>query len=114
MDKATIVLKFKVEFIYCGKCSTRPLDLSQSKVERFLKDHAGHATTFGQYPRIVGYLRKPTILKKQKVSVQFLKEKPKCKFKACDNYSKKATDYCTRLCKENARESKKNKKRRNK
>jgi len=97
MSKAIIQMKLEVDYLYCSKCKKRPLDFKQASVDKFLKEHARHKTNFNEYCNLVGYLKRPTKLKDNKVVIHFVndppKEKIRCKYKKCKYFSKKATTY---------------------
>lgn len=106
MSQAILNLQLKVDFVICPKCNKGPKDNSQSKVEKFLKEHATHIeSSLQKYPRVTGYLSKPSFLTKKKIAIRLVDE-PKnsfrnenCRWKKCIKYAKGNKDFCSKKCK---------------
>ena len=108
MANATIDLSLKVEYLYCSKCEKRPINFSQKNVDRFIKQHRGHATVFNQYLTLVGWD------KKHKVTVRFVTDKKPekvvyCHYKKCEHYHKGFKDFCSKECKKQYKHDKRRK-----
>lgn len=102
MSRAILEFKLKVKYLYCSTCQKRPIDFSQKNVDKFLKEHALHATKFNEFPTLVGYLQSGgKHLKNKKVTVRFIDIQEKhldCKYKKCENYKKGTEGFCNKKC----------------
>lgn len=75
-----LTLKFKVDFIVCSKCSTKPKNYSKEEVNKFLRKHRRHNDDKNnKFLKVVGYLIKPSKLKDRKIAIRFVQSEKRRK-----------------------------------